>query len=250
VITGPVVDTPSALEFRREIAERMSETQLRAIVADLSRKSAALGELLSPDAELSDRATLRQVLRWVFATRRHADQLIDTIGPPQLAGAITGLITTGKAVAERIDRFDAVLGLSGAQSPLAQRSFDLASELLHFTAPDRYWLWTRWIWDPTTRTGALGLVTTEESDLNAGATHGAAYLTIGRALAFVDETSKAAGLLPADLGPFGGDVLLAAVYGVYMYTVLAMRMSKEFNRVLPTLPDLVRRLLGVYHLGL
>lgn len=43
---------------------------------------------------------------------------------------------------------------------------------------------------------------------------------------------------------------MAAVYGVYMYTVLAMRMSKEFNRVLPTLPDLVRRLLGVYHLGL
>jgi hypothetical protein len=27
-----------------------------------------------------------------------------------------------------------------------------------------------------------------------------------------------------------------------------MRMTREFNRVIPPLPDLVRRLLGVYHL--
>jgi hypothetical protein len=27
-----------------------------------------------------------------------------------------------------------------------------------------------------------------------------------------------------------------------------MRMTREFNRLVPPLPDLVRRLLGVYHL--
>jgi hypothetical protein len=27
-----------------------------------------------------------------------------------------------------------------------------------------------------------------------------------------------------------------------------MRMTREFNRVIPPLPDVVRRLLGVYHL--
>jgi len=31
-----------------------------------------------------------------------------------------------------------------------------------------------------------------------------------------------------------------------MYTVLRMRMTQEFNKVVPDLPDLVRRLLGVY----
>jgi len=33
-----------------------------------------------------------------------------------------------------------------------------------------------------------------------------------------------------------------------MYTILQMRMTREFNRVVPPLPQLVRRLLGVYHL--
>ena len=155
---------------------------------------------------------------------------------------------TGEAVAERIDRFDESVSGPAAQSALAGSGFDLPSELLHFTEPDRYWLWTRWIWDPDTRTGALGLVTTDGLDLGAGASRGAAYLTIGRAMAFVDETGKAAGFTATGPGLFGVDVLLAAVYGVYMHTVLRMRMTREFNRVIPPLPDLVRRLLGVYHL--
>jgi hypothetical protein len=67
-------------------------------------------------------------------------------------------------------------------------------------------------------------------------------------MAFVDATGKAAGFTSAGPGLFGTDVLLAAVYGVYMYTVLQMRLTREFNRVVPTLPDLVRRLLGVYYL--
>ncbi|MNC94329.1 hypothetical protein D3C83_111550 [compost metagenome] len=44
----------------------------------------------------------------------------------------------------------------------------------------------------------------------------------------------------------GADVFLACVYSVYMYTVLRLRMTQEFNRIVPELPDLVRRLLGVY----
>jgi hypothetical protein len=248
VITGPVVDTPSALEFQREIMGRIAEAELHAIAADLDRKSEALRDLLSGDPTQLDRAALRKVLRWVFATRRRADQIIDSIGPEQLAAAIAGLLTTGMAVEERIDRFDGSLNRHAAQSALVASGFDLPSELLHFTEPDRYWLWTRWIWDPATRTGALGLVTTDDWDLSAGASVGAMYLTIGRVTAFVDETGKAAGFTGAGPGLFGVDVLLAAVYGVYMHTVLQMRLTREFNRVIPPLADLVRRLLGVYHL--
>ena len=71
---------------------------------------------------------------------------------------------------------------------------------------------------------------------------------VGQAIAFVNETGTAAGFTAAGPGLFGADVLLAAVYGVYMYTVLQMRLTREFNQVVPTLPHLVRRLLGVYHL--
>ena len=50
MITGPVVDTPSALEFQREILERISESELQAIAADLDLKCAGLRDALSGDA--------------------------------------------------------------------------------------------------------------------------------------------------------------------------------------------------------
>jgi hypothetical protein len=247
-MTGPVVDTPSALEFQREIMDRTSEAELQGIAADLERKSSALRDLLSGEPSSWDRATLRQVLRWLFATRRRADSILDSIGPQRLAAAIAGLLDGGDPVADRIDRFDASLTGRAAVAALAGSGFDLPAEVLHFTSPDRYWLWTRWIWDPGARTGALALVTTDDLDLGAGATRGAVYLSVGGAMAFVDATGKAAGFTSAGPGLFGTDVLLAAVYGVYMYTVLQMRLTREFNQVVPTLPHLVRRLLGVYYL--
>jgi hypothetical protein len=248
MMTGPGVDTPSTLEFHREIMDRISEAELHGIAADLDRKCAALRDLLSGEPSSLNRAALRQVLRWVFSTRRRADQILDSIGPRPLAAAIAGLLSDDDSVADRIDRFDATMTRRAAMAALAGSSFDLPSELLHFTSPDQYWLWTRWIWDPDTRTGALALVTTDDIDLSAGATRGAVYLSVGRAMAFVDETGKAAGFTAAGPGLFGTDVLLAAVYGVYMHTILRMRLTREFNQVVPTLPNLVRRLLGVYHL--
>jgi hypothetical protein len=238
---GPGVDTPSALEFHREIEARTSPAELGAIAADLTRKSDALRELLAPGAARPDRAALWQVLRWVFGTRRHADQILDAIGPEPLDTAITRLLDPGEALTVRFDAFDAVF--AGLPGP----GFDLPGELLHFVNPGQYWLWTRWLWDPSTRTGALPLVTTGDIDLTSGASRGEIYLTIGQATAFVDETGKAAGFTGAGSGLFGADVYLAAVYAVYMYTVLRMRMTEEFNRLLPPLPALVRRLLGVYH---
>lgn len=241
-MTGAVVDTPSAREFQREIASRVSPTDLAAIAGDLDRKSRSLRELLAPGADRLDRAALRQVLRWVFATRRRADAILDEAGPERLGAAIASLLDPGEPVTVRFDRFDALAaGLPGA-------GYDLAGELLHFTDPGQYWLWTRWLWDPATETGALRLVTTDDIDLTEGAGRGEMYLTVGRATAFLDETGKAVGFTGAGPGLFGTDVFLAAVYGVYMFTVLRMRMTQEFTRLVPPLPDLIRRLLGVYHL--
>lgn len=240
--TGPVIDTPSAQEFHREILDRISAAELAVIGADLDRKSRALRELLAPGAAGLDRATLRQALGWIFAARRHADEILDTVGPQRLAAAIDGLLDHSEEPAARFDRFDALL--AGLPGP----GFDLPGELLHFTFPDRYWLWTRWLWDPDTKTGALRLVTTDDIDLTDGATRGGVYLTVGRATAFVSETGQAAGFTTAGPGLLGTDVFLAAVYGIYMYTVLQMRMTREFTRLVPPLPGLIRRLLGVYHL--
>jgi len=238
---GQVVDTQSAEEFMRETLEKVSRDELMTVSALLDAKSAGFQALLgSPgQARTLDRDDLRRVLRSIFATRRKADAIIDDIGPARLGAAIDDLLHGPAVVTERFVAFDRVL--RGHPEP----GFDLPSELLHFTAPDRWWLWTRWMWDPRAETGALPLVTTEEFDLDAP-DRGEAYLRVGEAMAFVNETGKVVGFTDLGSGLFGADVFLACVYSVYMYTVLRLRMTQEFNRIVPELPDLVRRLLGVY----
>ena len=238
---GQVVDTQSAEEFMRETLEKVSRDELMTVAALLDTKAAGFDALLGApgQARTLDRADLRRVLRSIFATRRKADAILDDIGPDRLGAAIDDLLHGPGLVTERLVAFDAVL----AAHP--EQGFDLPSELLHFTAPDRWWLWTRWMWDPRAGTGALPLVTTEDFDLDAG-DRGETYLRVGEAMAFVNETGKAVGFTDLGSGLFGADVFLACVYSVYMYTVLRLRMTQEFNRIVPELPDLVRRLLGVY----
>jgi hypothetical protein len=238
---GQVVDTQSAEEFMRETLEKVSRDELMTVSALLDTKAAGFDALLGApgQARTLDRADLRRVLRSIFATRRKADAILDDIGPARLGAAIDDLLHGPGLVTERFIAFDAVL----AAHP--EQGFDLPSELLHFTAPDRWWLWTRWMWDPRAGTGALPLVTTEDFDLDAG-DRGETYLRVGEAMAFVNETGKAVGFTDLGSGLFGADVFLACVYSVYMYTVLRLRMTQEFNRIVPELPDLVRRLLGVY----
>jgi hypothetical protein len=238
---GQVVDTQSAEEFMRETLDKVSRDELITVSALLDTKAAGFRALLGTPGQprTLDRDDLRRVLRSIFATRRKADTLLDDIGPARLGAAIDDLLHGPGVVTDRFMAFDRVL----RSHP--EPGFDLPSELLHFTAPDRWWLWTRWMWDPRAGTGSLALVTTEEFDLE-GPDRGETYVRVGEALAFVNETGKAVGFTDLGSGLFGADVFLACVYSVYMYTVLRLRMTQEFNRIVPELPDLVRRLLGVY----
>ena len=238
---GQVVDTQSAEEFMRETLENVSRDELTSVAALLDAKAAGFATLLGApgQARQLERGELRRVLRSIFATRRKADAILEGVGPERFGAAVDDLIHGEGVVTDRFAAFDAVL----ADHP--EPGFDLPSELLHFTAPDRWWLWTRWMWDPRAGTGALPLVTVEEFDWDAP-TRADGYLRVGEALAFVNETGKAVGFTDLGSGLFGADVFLACVYAVYMYTVLRLRMTQEFNRIVPELPDLVRRLLGVY----
>jgi hypothetical protein len=238
---GQVVDTESAEEFMRETLENVSREELMTVAALLDTKAAGFASLIGTpgSARSLSRADLRRVLRSVFATRRKADAILDDVGPERFGAAVDDLIHGPGVVTDRFAAFDAVL----VDHP--EQGFDLPSELLHFTEPDRWWLWTRWMWDPRAGTGALPLVTVEDFDWDAP-NRPEGYLRVGEAMAFVNETGKAVGFTDLGSGLFGADVFLACVYAVYMYTVLRLRMTQEFNRIVPELPDLVRRLLGVY----
>lgn len=240
------MDTPAALEFMSEIAQRMPTGDRAVIGSALDDKSRRLAVLAGGGARLLDEESWREVLRICFPSRRRASEILTRVGVDRLGPATADLLDEDQSLALRLSRFDEML----VDFPSARA--DLAFDLLHFVSPDRYWLWSRWIWDPRVGTGALALLVGDDVDLGSrlqqavpGDERAAAYETVGEVSAMVAGTGRALGLLGED--PFDLDVFLACVYGVYMYTVLRMRMTQEFNRIVPELPGLVRRLLGVNH---
>jgi hypothetical protein len=242
-MTGPLVDVESAQELMREALGKISSWELDTIEEECRAKHRGVRALLGPERSMPlGEDELRRLLRSVFATRRRVEELFRSVGPARLADEIGRLVGGTEPLPARFQAF------VDALAPVSPRvASDLAAECLRYTAPDRHWLWTRWIWDRETRTGALPLVTTEGYDLDGG-TAGGTYVRVGEALAAVQRTGEAAGFTRIGQGRFGLDAFLACVYGVYVYTAVRLRITQEFNRVIPPLPELCRRLLGVHRM--
>ena len=240
-IVGQIVDTPSALEFMREALEKITEEELTAIVEELRYKSQRFRQLLAPEAlAMFDAGVFHALLRSIFSTRRRASEIMEQVNAVTFRDAVSDLLHGTKSLEARFDTFCEQL------EPLdLSIRCDLAGECLHYWDFERYWLWTRWLWDPARNTGALPLVTIQEYDLHAD-TPGSTYIKVGEAIAFVNTVGEAAGFQHGGRGLLGTDVYLACVYVVYLYTVTRMRMTKEFNKVIPQFPELTRRLLGTY----
>lgn len=237
------VDAPSAVEFMREALIKISEDDIGVVAELLTRKRRVLAPALAESSLAAGTAeAIRPILAMAFATRRRSDDLLVRVGAPVLAVAIRDLLHAPGRIETRFQAFDSALP---AIEPPVRR--DLAGECLHFLDPERYWLWSRWMWDPATMTGALPLVMVDDFDFDAPGA-GAIYLRVGAATAAVIATADELGFKRMRANPFVVDVYLAAIYGVYLYTVTRLRMTQEFNRVIPPLPSLVRRLLGVHRL--
>jgi hypothetical protein len=237
------VDTETAKEFMKEALGRISPEELTQICADLERKGEIfLGKLGPGNIYGMTEDDLYTILRSVFSTRRKARKLLENIKFENLKDRIAELLYSDGEIRDRFQNF-----YDSLECLESNIRFDLASEILHYTFPRQYWLWTRWIWDPKTKTGALPLVITEDYNLEAAGI-GETYLKLGKAIAFIHHVGEAAEFEIFKNGPFAVDVYLSCVYVVYVYTVLRMRMTQEFNKVVPGLGDFSRRLLGIYKL--
>lgn len=224
----------------QEVLGKVPAEELTAIAGRLEVKSRYMQQLLSREkAEKHSEKEIFQLLRRVFATRRTAKKILEAHPAGDLQKHMTALLYGDEPVEIRFQ------GFCDQYQDLDPRvTGDLAGELLHFSFPDQYWLWCRWMWDPKTKTGALPLVVAEGFDLEAP-TLGETYLKVGKAIAFVHHTGEAAGFQKISRSLYGTDVFLCSVYVIYTYTVLRMRMTQEFNKVVPELSEFVKRLLGV-----
>lgn len=151
----------------------------------------------------------------------------------------------GRPVGKRIE--DWVAALDGLDERV---SLEAATGLLHATLPKTYWWWSRWMWDATTQTGILSLLAGSVHNLRAS-TIREGYEKVGSVMAMSMRFAEGTGLLVPELVNhpqrvlFAADVFLACAYVVYLYGVSSWRLSREFNRLLPPPPVLMRRLLGL-----
>lgn len=271
IAEGQPVDMETTREFIEQTLENIDLAELRDVEDELKDKGERLHVIVAEDKLLTlTEADSIKILRSVFATRRRAKEIMADVGAKAMREAMFALLYGDEPTGARFDNFvqtmtgyfkdvrvlrpkkslDSRAKVSAEKAALQENVFcDLASELLHFTNPREYWLWTRWIWDPSAGTGALPLVTVDEINLY-GDNVGHSYMKIGLALTFIQETGAAAGYENFGESPYSIDVFMACVYAVYMYTTLRLRMTQEFNKIVPPLPELIRRILGVWKLEL
>ncbi len=236
-----LIDMEAAKEFMKETLAKVDRENLIDIANSLEEKSAVFQHGLAQD-RLNDisQAELDAILKHIFSIRRKLPMVYEHISLPKLRSAIYHLLYSAGKPDFRFRAFCDALG--ELDTPL---KYDIAGELLHFTFPDKYWLWSRWMWDPKNKTGAIPLVTSEDFDLE-GEHLGEVYMKVGKAVAFVHSVAEMADFQFIHRSLFGTDVYLSCVYIIYSYTVLQMKMTKEFNEVMPGLTEFSRRLLGVY----
>ncbi|KAA3613560.1 MAG: hypothetical protein D8M58_16895 [Calditrichaeota bacterium] len=226
-----------------EATRLASSSELEDIGQRMQKKSALFQAVLQPDsiADLSEKK-LKTLFKYMFFLRRKSAILLQSNTMESIRNEITTLLYGEQDLAVRYNRF--VSTISGLNEML---SVSLASELLFFTNPEKYWLMNNWIWDPKTKGGALSLILQNDYEVK-GETSGELYKSIGEAMHMVNQAGQVEGFSRISSGLYGTHIFLACVYAVYMFTVFKIKLSKEFNRILPQLPELARRVLGVQKL--
>ncbi|MCS7294300.1 MAG: hypothetical protein NZ761_02765 [Dehalococcoidia bacterium] len=241
--TGP--DDPELQETLLEGLQQVAPQDVAAIASELVERRQALLPTLATIAAGTAPEECRTLAAALTATAKQAREAARILESGCCAGAFVPLLAEDLPVEDRLERFLA-LGLTGDR----RLALELATGLLHLAVPRRYWLWTRWLWDVDHRTGLLPLLASSTHAI-AGEDPARDYRRLGALIALGAELGRNSGLLPGELaddperGPFATDAFLAVAYSVYLYGITNWRLSREFNRLLPPLPDLARRLLGL-----
>ncbi len=228
-------------EFMKETLERIQKEDLIEIAGLLDAKSDFfrfnLHQVKLPTLTENE---LSLIFKKVFATNRKIKLMFEKYSLEEYKKNIYELLYSDIELQDRFQNFiDVFPDLN------INLRYDLASELLHYSKPEKYWLWNRWLWDPKINTGALPLVVSEDFKL-AATTYGDMYMNVGKAVVFVHTMAEAVEFQFINRSLFGTNVYLSCVYVIYAFTVFKIKMTDEFNKVMPPISEFSKRILGVH----
>ncbi|MDH5366216.1 MAG: hypothetical protein OEW67_04465 [Cyclobacteriaceae bacterium] len=235
------IDMEACQEFMKETLGRIQKEDLIDIASLVENKSHFMQQYLNrvelPTLTVDE---LTQVFKKIFVVNRKIKLMFDSYSLEEYKTSIYALLYDELPVKERFQNF-----IDTHKKLDIYIRFDLASELLHYNEPNKYWLWSRWLWDPKLNTGALPLVASEDYKLSA-ATYGEMYMNVGKAVAFTHEMAEAVKFQFINRSLFGTNVYLSCVYVIYAYTIFKVKMTEEFNKVMPPIAEFSKRILGVH----
>ena len=220
---------------------------------DLLEKSAFFQKTLAKDRLPSlSKEELESVLDKIFAAKRKKETIVEETGVDKLKKAISDLLygdkkgglfkkkkTEERSWEEKVDAF--AKEIRGVDRKSAR---DIAAELLHFTFPDEYILWTSWIWDIESETGAIVFLKEEPPTGGRGRRmYGETYDQFKQVYEQIAEKLQEFGIKVK--GYLFVDIFLAMIYATYVdyMTLSTMHSAKGF---FPPAGVMARRLLGVY----
>lgn len=240
--TGP--DDPILEETLQEALKQVSSEDVIAIADELADRQTRLFLGLETDSARLSSSQFPEIAAAVTHTRANARTVTNYFAAGDFKPfdeLLYGTSPTPLRVANFVEKLNAL------DTRLA---LELASGLLHNTSPRNHWLWSRWLWDPTTGTGILPLL--------AGSTHNLladnladGYARVGAVTAMSMKFAEGTGLWTDELvrnekrAQFANSAFLACAYNVYLYGTTSWRLSREFNNLLPSLPNMARKLLGL-----
>lgn len=239
--TGP--DDPELQATLQEALGQVAPEDVIAIADEMAERHARLFLNLKTDS-VSLSSSFADVASAVAHTKANARTITNYFAQGDyklIAELLNGEAPTPVRVATFVEKLNAL------DTRLA---LELATGLLHNTFPTEHWLWTRWLWDPTVGTGILPLLAGSIHNLVAD-NLADGYVRVGAVTAMSVKFGEGTGLFTAALtddpkrAPFANSAFLACAYSVYLYGTTSWRLSREFNGLLPTLPNMARRLLGL-----
>ncbi len=207
---------------------------------ELLRKSVLFQRILSKEMLPSvTENELEWILERMFYSRRKRKRIVEETGVDTLREAISDLLYgEEKPWEEKVGKF--VKHVRGVDRRAAR---DIASEILHFTFPDRYILWTSWVWDPESETGAIVFLKEEPPTGGRGRRmYGETYEQFKQVYEQIAEKLQDFGIRVR--GYLFVDIFLAMIYATYVdyMTLSTMHSAKGF---FPPAGVMAKRLLGI-----
>ena len=217
----------------------------------LETKTRLFQGLLDPAAVRNlDLDKLEILLETVMPARKRLWPALSAMGAARAAQAIEALLYGKAPLEERLGAFVEAVPVDAetdakAAKKLRRAAHDFAAELLHFRAPERYPLMTKWVWDQATHSGALRELAKGGDTLNTvplGTSPG--VYEAGRQ--WIAERMAEQGVYRAP--HYTVDVFLAHAYADYMKAMSSGMglLNADFGGSADPM-EIVKKLLGVDH---